>query len=91
MALTIARVGDKTSHGGVIVQGSTTRKVGGRQVARKGDKCTCPIHGATTIVKVDPKMPETDGRDTAHAGAMTACGARILPSNGSKETQGSGH
>lgn len=74
----IARVGDRTSHGGRVITGSKKRKVGGRFVARKGDKCSCPVHGRTTIVTITSKMPYTDGRLTAHAGAKTGCGARLL-------------
>lgn len=74
----ISRVGDKTSHGGRVITGSKKRKVGGRFVARKGDKCTCPLHGTTVIVTVSAKMPYTDGRLTAHAGAKTGCGASLI-------------
>ena len=78
---TIATVGDKTTHGGKILTGSTKRKVNGRRVARVGDACSCPKHGKTKIVKVIGKQPKTDGRDTAHSGAITACGAKILPAS----------
>lgn len=89
MSRTISTVGDKTSHGGRVITGSSTRKVNGRKVARLGDKCTCPIHGATSIVQVTNKMPKTDGRLTAHSGAKTACGATILRAT-HKNSQGPG-
>lgn len=89
--VSISRVGDKTSHGGIIIQGSMTRKVGTRFVARLGDKCTCPLHGSTIIIKIIQKMPYTDGLPTAHSGAITACGAVLLPPPGfSTEYQGTG-
>jgi uncharacterized Zn-binding protein involved in type VI secretion len=75
---TIATIGDRLSHGGRIITGSTTRKVHGKRVARMGDKCHCRIHGTTKISVVSGKMPKTDGRLTAHAGAKTKCGARII-------------
>jgi uncharacterized Zn-binding protein involved in type VI secretion len=75
---TIATVGDKTSHMGTVITGSNTRYVKGKPVARLGDTCTCPKHGMTKIVQVLNIMPMTDGRPTAHSGAITACGAKII-------------
>lgn len=46
-----ARIGDKTAHGGVIVEGSPTVTIGGRPAARIGDNHTCPKdhHGGGPI------------------------------------------
>jgi uncharacterized Zn-binding protein involved in type VI secretion len=82
-------LGDKTSHGGTIISGSDTRKVRGKPVARLGDKVTCPVHGTNSIVVVTAKMPQTDGRPTAHSGAKTACGASIIRAP-DREEQGPG-
>ena len=38
-----ARVGDTTSHGGVVVTGSTNVLIGGRPAARVGGTATCPL------------------------------------------------
>jgi uncharacterized Zn-binding protein involved in type VI secretion len=76
-----------TSHGGRIITGSHTRTIKGRPVARIGDMCTCPVHGKTIITVVLPIMPQTDGRYTAHSGALTKCGAMILPA-AHQDTQG---
>ena len=35
-------VGDKTDHGGEVIQGSAATDTGGVQIARVGDKVTCP-------------------------------------------------
>ena len=75
---TIAGVGDMTTHGGKVITGSHTRKIRGKQIARQGDLCSCPLHGTKQIVHVLPIMPKTDGRFTAHSGAMTSCGAKII-------------
>ena len=45
-AQTAARVGDPTSHGGVIVPpGAPTVLIGGQPAARAGDFATCPLVG----------------------------------------------
>ncbi len=89
MSDTIATVGDLTSHGGKILTGSPTRKLNGKMVARVGDKCSCPTHGSTFILTVvGCGRPKTDGRNTAHSGAITACGAKILISPNCKDVEG---
>ena len=45
----IIRVGDVHTHGGRVESGAAISKVMGRAVARFGDTCSCPIHGACTI------------------------------------------
>ena len=75
-------VGDKTSHGGVVVQGSAESTVDGIPIARVGDQVTCPRrgHGGTTvIVSGDPTMI-IDGQPAARHGDMTACGATLIAS-----------
>lgn len=70
--------GDRTSHGGLVVGGSPASDIGGRPMARQGDKCTCPIHGTTVIATGDPTMP-VDGQSAARQGDTTACGATLIP------------
>jgi uncharacterized Zn-binding protein involved in type VI secretion len=75
-------VGDKTSHGGVVIQGSTTSDAGGKMIARVGDKVTCPVRGhgsVTVIVSGDPTFT-VDGQPVACHGDKTACGATLLSS-----------
>ena len=35
-------IGDKTTHGGTVLQGSQTMTAGGKSVARQGDLVSCP-------------------------------------------------
>jgi uncharacterized Zn-binding protein involved in type VI secretion len=75
-------VGDKTDHGGVVIQGAPTTDVGGKQIARVGDKVTCPIHGhggVTVIASGDPTCI-IDGMPAARMGDKTACGATLIAS-----------
>ncbi|MGD7392083.1 PAAR domain-containing protein, partial [Ralstonia pseudosolanacearum] len=41
----IIRVGDATTHGGRVETGAPASTVMGRAVARKGDRCSCPVQG----------------------------------------------
>ena len=45
-------VGDKTDHGGTVVQGSVVSDASGKAIARVGDQVTCPKrgHGGTTVI-----------------------------------------
>ncbi|MEO5794777.1 MAG: PAAR domain-containing protein [Rhodoferax sp.] len=76
-------LGDKTSHGGSVVEASAQTTSGNIAVARVGDKVTCPIpgHGTNTIASGDP-MLVVDGSPVARDGDKTACGATLIASQG---------
>ncbi|EIZ9526020.1 PAAR domain-containing protein, partial [Cronobacter sakazakii] len=46
-------LGDKTTHGGVVISASSTMVVNGRIVALVGDKVNCPVpgHGTNKIIE----------------------------------------
>jgi uncharacterized Zn-binding protein involved in type VI secretion len=75
-------IGDKTSHGGVVVQGSPVSTVDGKPIARVGDKVTCPRrgHGGTTVIVSGDPTCIIDGQPAARHGDKTACGATLLSS-----------
>ena len=79
------RLGDMTSHGGVIITGASRTFVNGRPLARLGDLHACPIpgHGVNPIVSGSPDTI-TEGRPNARIGDVTACGAVIV--TGSPDT-----
>lgn len=91
----VIRLGDPTSHGGTVVSAASTSIINGKQVARLGDKVTCPLkgHGVATIVEGDPAWL-IDGIPVALEGHKTSCGASListLPTLGrSHEGSGSG-
>ncbi|MFG6469077.1 PAAR domain-containing protein [Roseateles sp. BYS87W] len=73
-------LGDKTDHGGVVLEGSPVSTVMGKAIARVGDKVSCPKKGhggTTTIVSGDPTCL-IDGKPAARHGDKTACGATLL-------------
>lgn len=72
-------LGDRTDHGGVVIEASMMSDTHGKGIARVGDQVTCPIpgHGATVIVSGDPTMI-IDGKPAARHGDKCACGATLI-------------
>ena len=81
MSKPLIRLGDSTSHGGTVTSASAPTDVLGIQVARIGDKTSCPIpgHGSPLIVTGDPSFI-VDGKPVARQGDETGCGAILIPS-----------
>ena len=73
-------IGDKTDHGGVVIEGTPASTAGGIAIARVGDKVTCPKrgHGGTTVIATGDPTCIIDGRPAARHGDKTACGATLL-------------
>lgn len=80
MAGEIIRLGDKTSHGGVVIEGSPSDICMGKPIAYIGHKVQCPkCKGAFPIV--EGAMTTTFyGKGVALAGMRTACGAVLIAS-----------
>lgn len=75
----VARIGDISSHGGVIAgPGSMTVLAGGFPVARLGDMHVCPIpyHGATPLFSMSTVL--ADGLPVVRVGDAAGCGAVIV-------------
>lgn len=81
MAGALIRLGDKTSHGGVVLTASPVSASGGIPIARLGDAVACPLPGHTPclIVSGDPSMI-VDGKPVARDGDKTSCGASLIAS-----------
>ena len=81
MAGALIRLGDKTSHGGTVIEASGHTDSGGIPVARVGDKVSCPIrgHGCPPIVSGDATLI-IDGSPVARHGDKTGCGAVLIAS-----------
>jgi uncharacterized Zn-binding protein involved in type VI secretion len=74
-------VGDKTTHGGVVISGSPTNKWHGISIARKTDKVYCPkckphifeiAEGLDNFTDTDSRLP------VATEGHLTTCGAALI-------------
>ncbi|MET3132986.1 putative Zn-binding protein involved in type VI secretion [Oxalobacteraceae bacterium GrIS 1.11] len=81
MAGPLIRLGDKTSHGGTVIEASPHTASGGKGIARVGDNTSCPKkgHGTNPIASGDPTMI-VDGKPVARHGDTTACGAVLISS-----------
>ncbi|MDB0529652.1 PAAR domain-containing protein [Ralstonia solanacearum] len=77
----IIRVGDLTSHGGRVETGAPASTAMGRAVARKGDRCSCPVpgHQDCTIAEGDAAFIVA-GQPAAFDGHKTTCGAALMSS-----------
>jgi uncharacterized Zn-binding protein involved in type VI secretion len=77
----IIRIGDKTTHGGQVLSGSSKMKFAGIGVARVGDPVSCPIngHGPTTIIEGHPTIKD-NGAPVAFHGHKCACGCALVTS-----------
>lgn len=74
-------LGDKTDHGGEVIESSGVTDTHGKGIARVGDKVYCPKkgHGTTVIVTGDNTMV-IDGKAVAYHGCKTSCGATLISS-----------
>ncbi|CDL85217.1 PAAR domain-containing protein [Xenorhabdus szentirmaii] len=75
----IVRLGDKTTHGGAVLTGSSTMFFGNLAVARKGDAVSCPIHGVTMIIEGHPDFLD-EGIPVAFHGHACGCGCTLISS-----------
>lgn len=82
-------VGDKSTHGGVIITGDPLMTIGGKPVARIGDLHSCPQfyptippipHAITPIIPGQnvPVRTLISGRQAAVEGDLTGCGAKLI-------------
>ena len=81
MALPIVRLGDQTSHGGVVISASGTHTIAGIGIARVGDQVSCPQtgHGVNKIVEGAGSYT-IGGREVALHGHRCACGCTLIAS-----------
>jgi uncharacterized Zn-binding protein involved in type VI secretion len=75
----VARLGDVSDHGGVIITSASVTTVNGILVARVGDLHSCPIpgHGVTAITNGSGNFV-SEGAVTAVIGSVCGCGATII-------------
>jgi len=75
----VIRLNDPTTHGGKVIAAASNTTVMGVAVARKGDRCFCPIQGhqACVIAEGDPAVT-INGVPVAFDGHVTSCGARLI-------------
>jgi len=80
MAGEIIRMGDKTSHGGTVLEGSQTDICMGKPIAFVGHKTLCPKCRGTFPIVEGVLTTTFYGKGVAIAGMKTACGAILIAS-----------
>ena len=83
-----ARKGDKTAHGGIIVQGFPAVVIGGEPAARTGDPHTCPMVLPTPQLIPHVGGPILTGSQTVFIGGKPAArmGDQALCQNSAPDT-----
>lgn len=81
MSKGIIRLGDKTSHGGVVITATSTTVMDGKAVALVGDLVDCPQkgHGVNPIIEGSSSWI-SDGKPVAVDGCRSACGCTLITS-----------
>lgn len=75
-------LGDKTTHGGMVISAQSTYTIRGKPVACVGDKIACPLHGINVIIEGESKML-VNGKAVALNGHRCACGCQLIASSSS--------
>lgn len=73
------RLGDRTTHGGVVKTASSTFTLDGSKIALHHDIVSCPEHGDNRIVESGEGYNE-GGRGWALDRCRTACGSEVIAS-----------
>lgn len=74
----IIRLGDPTSHGGKVLEGSMTEICHGKPIAFIGHKVQCPKCKGTFPIVEGVQTTTIFGKGVAVAGMKTACGATLI-------------
>jgi uncharacterized Zn-binding protein involved in type VI secretion len=78
----VIRLGDKTSHGGTVIEAFPTLNVFGKPAAGLGHKVVCPKCKGVFPIAAGAQNYEFMGKNVAVEGMKTACGAALIPSQG---------
>ncbi len=83
----IVCVGDGTSHGGKVLQGSASSSVRGKPIARLGDEVSCPkCHPGKFVISAASGNHKVDGKPVARHGDAVSCGATLVASRDASTT-----
>ena len=76
----VIRLGDKTTHGGMVISAASDFRVLGKPVAVDGNMATCPRCRGTFPIKPSHSQRQHNGKEVAYEGHRTACGAKLISS-----------
>lgn len=79
----IIRLGDLTTHGGVVLEAFTQTDLNGKPIAGLGHKVACPLCKGIFPIAEGSSTYTVDGTPVALEGMKTSCGASLI-ANGPK-------
>ena len=85
---TIIRVGDKTSHGGTVLEGHPQVTLLGQSVAGVGHRVSCPQCGGNPVIDEGTAAVTMLGVRVAVEGMKTSCGATLIGSAPAQTAEG---
>jgi uncharacterized Zn-binding protein involved in type VI secretion len=76
----IIRLGDVTTHGGVVLQAFSHTDLNGKPIAGVGHNVSCPLCKGIFPIAEGSRTYTVDGIPVALDGMKTACGATLIAS-----------
>lgn len=76
----IIRLGDLTTHGGVVLQAFAQTDLNGKPIAGVGHNVSCPLCKGIFPIAEGSSTYTVDGIPVALNGMKTACGAALIAS-----------
>jgi uncharacterized Zn-binding protein involved in type VI secretion len=76
----IIRLGDLTTHGGVVLQAFTNTELNGKPIAGVGHNVSCPLCKGIFPIVEGSSVYTVNGTAIALNGMKTACGAGLIAS-----------
>ena len=76
----IIRLGDLTTHGGVVLEAFTQTDLNGKPIAGLGHKVACPLCKGIFPIAEGSSTYTVDGTPVALEGMKTSCGASLIAS-----------
>lgn len=76
----IIRLGDTTTHGGVVLEAFSRTDLNGKPIAGVGHKVSCPLCKGIFPIVEGSATDSVDGIAVALDGMKTACGAVLIAS-----------
>lgn len=88
MGKNVVRLGDPTTHGGVVITATSSSMVEGRPVALVGDLVSCPQkgHGVNKIIE-GSKTCYSDGKPVVIDLCQCECGCAVISTIKSAEME----
>lgn len=76
----VVRVGDRTSHGGEVLEGHSQFKILGKEVGAVGHRVSCPQCSGSQSIAEGAENATIMGLPVALDGMKTTCGAVLIGS-----------